>query len=215
MPATITGITTVRAGSRVRVISLDGEPWHTTAAPVIRELGIAEGDIVEVSDIARGVEAAERVAARERALALLGYRERSVAELRTKTLDDGYPSGIVDDVVADLERSGLVDDVRFAEAFVRSLSVGKGLGRRRIERELAQKGVSPEVAAAVLLEYCDPEDSPARVLEAARHLARRGDRVDLLAARLVRKGYGPGEAFAAARKTLAATPSDDGGSDDA
>lgn len=213
MPVTITEIATVRTGSRVRVISLDGEPWHTTAAPVIRELGIAEDDIVEAPALAADLEAAERVAARERALAVLGYRERSVAELRGKVLDDGYPSGIVDDVIADLVRVGIVDDARFAEAFVRSLSVGKKLGRRRIERELELKGISPEIAAASLLEYCDPEDAPQRLLEAAQRLVRRGDRVDLLASRLVRKGYGAGEAFAAARETLAAMASDDDGFD--
>jgi regulatory protein len=212
MPMTITGIATVRVGSRVRVISLDGEPWRTTAAPVIRMLGIADGDIVESSRLAHDLEAAERVAARERALALLGYRERSVAELTRKLLDDGYPAGIAHDVVASLESSGLVDDARFAESFVRSRSVGKGLGRRRIERELAEKGISPEIAATVLLEYCDPEDAPERALQAARRLSRRGDRVDLLASRLVRKGYGVGEAFAAAREALlSATSGDDGG----
>jgi len=201
--ATITEIATARAGSRVRIISLDEEPWHTTAAPVVRELGIAVGDIVDANTLANQLEAAERVAARERALAVLGFRERSVAELRSKVCDDGYPSGIVDDVIAAFERAGLVDDVRFTEAFVRSLSVGKKLGRRRIEQELTRKGISPEVAAAALLEYCNPDDAANRVLTAARRLARRGDRVDLLAARLVRKGYAPGEAFTAARETVA------------
>lgn len=204
MIATITTIETPRIGSRVRVIFLDDEQWHTTAAPVIRELGIAEGDIVDTDELARSLDAAERVAARERALATLGYRERSVAELRSKVLDDGYPTGIVDDVVASLESAGIVDDDRFAEMFVRSMAVGKRLGRHRIERELDQKGIAPEVAAAALHEYLNLDDAPARALEAARRLARQGDRVDLLAARLVRKGYGPAEAFGAAREIVAA-----------
>ncbi len=209
MPATITEIATVRLGSRVRIISLDGEPWHTTAAAVVRALELVESDIVEQSDLADALRTAERVAARERALALLGYRERSVAELRGKVLDDGYPSDVVDEVVGDLQQSGLVDDARFAESFVRSLSVGKGLGRRRIERELAQKGVPSGIAEAVLLEYCDPEDAAAAVRAAATRLARRGDRIDLLASRLVRKGYAPGEAFGAAREILSEMSSGD------
>jgi regulatory protein len=199
----------------VRVIFLDEEDWHTTAAPVIRELGLAEGDIVDTDDLARSIEAAERVAARERALATLGYRERSVAELRTKVLDDGYPTGIVDDVVASLESAGIVDDARFTEMLVRSMAVGKRLGRHRIERELELKGIAPEVAALALNEYLNLDDAPGRVLDAARRLARGGDRVDLLAARLVRKGYAPGEAFGAARETLAAMQADEGESDGA
>jgi len=206
--ATITTIETPRIGSRVRVIFLDDEEWHTTAAPVIKELGIAEGDIVDSDELALSLEAAERVAARERALATLGYRERSVAELRSKILDDGYPTGVVDDVVASLESAGIVDDARFTEMYVRSLAVGKRLGRHRIERELEQKGIAPEVAAVALHEYLNLDDAPARVLESARRLARAGDRVDLLAARLVRKGYAPGEAFGAARATLAALHED-------
>ncbi len=209
MIATITRIETPRIGSRVRVIFMDEEIWHTTAAPVIRELGIVEGDIVDTDDLARSIDAAERVAARERALATLGYRERSVAELRSKVVDDGYPAGIVDDVVASLESAGIVDDARFTEMFVRSMAVGKRLGRHRIVRELEQKGIAPEVAAAALNEYLNLDDAPARVLEAARRLARDGDRVDLLAARLVRKGYAPGEAFGAAREALAAMRADE------
>lgn len=213
MLATITGIETPRIGSRVRVIFLDDEDWHTTAAPVIRELGIAEGDIVDTDDLARSIEAVERVAARERALATLGYRERSVAELRTKVLEDGYPTGIVDDVVASLESAGIVDDARFTEMFVRSMAVGKRLGRHRIERELELKGIAPEVAAVALNEYLNLDDAPGRVLDAARRLARAGDRVDLLAARLVRKGYAPGEAFGAARQALTAMQADEDESD--
>lgn len=209
MLATITRIETPRIGSRVRVIFLDEEEWHTTAAPVIRELGIAEGDIVDADDLSRSLDAAERVAARERALATLGYRERSVAELRTKVLDDGYPTGIVDEVVASLESAGIVDDARFTEMFVRTMAVGKRLGRHRVERELELKGIAPEVAAAPLNEYLNVDDAPGRVRDAARRLARQGDRVDLLAARLVRKGYVPGEAFGAARETLAAMHADE------
>lgn len=215
MIATITKIEAPRIGSRVRVIFLDDEEWHTTAAPVIRELAIAEGDIVDTDEFSRSLDAAERVAARERALATLGYRERSVAELRAKVLDDGYPTGIVDDVVGSLESAGIVDDARFTEMFVRSMAVGKRLGRHRIERELEQKGIAPEVAAAALHEYLNLDDAPARVLDAARRLARAGDRVDLLAARLVRKGYAPGEAYGAARETLASMHSDEDMSDNA
>lgn len=72
----------------------------------------------------------------------------------------------VDEVVARALRSGLVDDVRYAEGRVASLR-RRGGSARAIQAKLAQKGVARATVAAAL------EDGPGDELAAAHALARR------------------------------------------
>lgn len=198
----ITSITAVRIGGRARIIEIDGHAWRTTSAATVRLAGIKEGDVVSLETLQEQLDEAERQALRDRALAVLGYRERSVSELRSKLLEDGYPSESVASTVSAFERSGLVDDERFAESVARSAAGLRAIGRRRAERDLASRGVSDEIAAAALDMYIPAEGEHARAVALARRLRKPDERVDRLAARLVRKGYAPFVAFEAAREAL-------------
>ncbi|PKQ38745.1 MAG: RecX family transcriptional regulator [Actinobacteria bacterium HGW-Actinobacteria-1] len=213
-PGVITAITAVRVGGRARVIEVDGVAWRTTSAATIRLASIREGDVVTLEALEQQVDEAERQALRDRALAVLAYRERSVSELRTKLLEDGYPPESVATTVSAFERSGLVDDVRFADSVARSAAGGRGLGRRRAERDLASRGVADDVAAAALDQYMPAEGEHARAVELALRLRRTNERVDRLAARLVRKGFAPFVAFGAAREALSDLPDDDSVAED-
>ena len=77
---------------------------------------------------------------RRRALDLLARREHARLELEQKLGERGFPTATVADVLDALERDGLLDEQRFAEAFVRS-RIGKGQGPVRIRAELGRRGV--------------------------------------------------------------------------
>ncbi|PKQ21284.1 MAG: hypothetical protein CVT66_00340 [Actinobacteria bacterium HGW-Actinobacteria-6] len=202
MTGIVTKVTTVRVGCRPRVIEINEQPWRTTSAATIRLSGLREGDIVDLDALTLRIDEAEQQALRERGLALLGYRERSVSELRSKLLEDGYPDASVHTLVAALERSGLVNDERFAESLVRSAAGGKSHGRRRAAMDLATRGVADDIAHAALDEYMPADNEPARARQAARKLSRPNERVDRLATRLVRKGFSPSVSYSAAREVL-------------
>lgn len=208
-PVVITAITAVRLGGRARVIEIDGVAWRTTSAATIRLASILEGDVTTLEELSAQVDEAERQALRDRALAVLAYRERSVSELRSKLLEDGYPPDSVDAIITAFEHSGLVDDERFADSVARSAAGSRGLGRRRAEHDLATRGVSDEIAAAALDRHMPLDGEEARALVLARRLRKSNERVDRLAARLVRKGFAPFIAFGAAREALSDLPDDD------
>lgn len=84
--------------------------------------------------------------AREAALRLLARREHSAVELKTKLVGKGWPEDHVDRVVPALAEAGLQSDVRFAESFARQRS-GRFYGPRRIQAELAQRGIASDLAA--------------------------------------------------------------------
>ena len=217
--ALVTDIKSLRRGSKRRVIELDHSEWRETSSEVLASLGVSAGYIAPEAELAEALDAAEPKHAREQALRLLAYRERSAAEVRSRLLEDGYPEVVASDVVVALQRTGLVDDERFARMMARVLTQIRGMGRARALRELASKGVDTELARASLYEALPPDAE----LEAAATLAhalaaRPAATVDRIAARLARKGYSPAIALRAARAafaTLERDAADDAGEWDA
>jgi regulatory protein len=201
--ALVTDVIAPRRGSKRRVVELDHAPWRDTSAEVLAALGIRAGHIAPEDEIGAALDAEEPVRARERAIRLLAYRERSVTELRSRLVDDGYPEEVAARTVGDLERIGLVDDERFAGSLARVLTGVRGMGRSRALRELAAKGVDPEMAREALDENLTPEDEHDHALELARAVASRpGASFDRVAARLARKGYSVSVSLRATREAF-------------
>ncbi len=86
---------------------------------------------------------------REVALALLARREHSCAELSRKLRSKGFDPREVAALVARLAADKLVDDERFAEAFLHA-ALGRGLGPLRVQRELGERGVCEEMIATAI-----------------------------------------------------------------
>ncbi len=206
--ALITDIVTPHHRSRRRLLHLDGHEWRMTSSAVVADLGLEIGHVEPDGDLADRIARAEVTHARERALRLLGYRERSVKELASRLEQDGYPHDTAVDTVDSLRASGIVDDARFARALAHSMTSVRGLGRTRLAAELRSKGVDDELVDAVLEESCSPDNEMARATELARALAARtGPDVGRLATRLVRKGYTRSTALRAAKAAVPAGPS--------
>ncbi|HEY5548091.1 MAG TPA: RecX family transcriptional regulator [Coriobacteriia bacterium] len=214
----VTEIRTVRRGSKRRLVLLDDEPWRIAPADVLREAGLQVGDTGTDAEMVERLSKVEGRSARDRAVRLLTYRDRSSAELMVRLDEDGYLPQVAADTVTRLLDLGLLDDDRFARALARSLTRTKGLGRSRASREMIARGVDPDAVSAVLEEALPPEDEENAALAQARVFARRvGATRDRVAARLMRKGYAPRIALSAAREACEAIADgpDDGGWDTA
>ena len=82
--------------------------------------------------------------ARERALRLLGLRDRSRREIGMRLRQAGFEPGVIDETVEWLAGLGYLDDRRFAGAYAAEKQ-RSGWGSRRIRAELAAKGVERSV----------------------------------------------------------------------
>jgi regulatory protein len=82
----------------------------------------------------------DRPACRRRAMDLLARREHSRVELEQKLLARSFDEPLVAEVLDELEHDGLLSADRFAQSFVAS-RYARGQGPRRIERELAERGI--------------------------------------------------------------------------
>ncbi len=100
------------------------------------------------------------------AIKLLARREHSRVELRQKLGRQGkFNSKQIDEALTKLVQSGYLSDRRFAEQFVGSRL--RRWGRRRIEYELAQRGIDKALILDVLANV-DEDDEVARTLAVLR-----------------------------------------------
>ena len=112
--------------------------------------------------------------ARSAALALLGRRDYTTAELRDKLHDKGYDPAAIDAALDDLRERRFVDDQRVAAAHVRTAAAIKGRGRVRIARELAARGLDRDLIDATIAELDPGEESGAirKILQRKRWPAK-------------------------------------------
>jgi regulatory protein len=93
-----------------------------------------------------------------RALDLLARAPRSARDLRRRLLLKGDLEADVEAAIERLTAAGLLDDGAYARAFTRSKVSSQGFSRRRLQQELAKRGVARDVAAAAIAEVLHDED---------------------------------------------------------
>jgi regulatory protein len=172
-----------------RLVFNDGMEPRVTSKAAVKQLGLVENTRMDVSTLEQALKGCEYDLAKEKALQLLGYRERSCAELVRKLQNAGYPRSVCLAVTERFSEVQLVDDARFAGMWVRTRRAS-GYGSRRISRELHEKGIAEDVIETALAQ----QGAGADQLEAAR-TALRGrtprDRADgnRLVRRLISRGF--------------------------
>jgi regulatory protein len=155
-------------------------------------------------------EASREEQARNLCLRLLTARARTRAELEGQLAKRGYPDELSQRVLDRLAHVGLVDDVDFAEQWVRSRRVNAGKGKRALAAELRTKGVDDDVVTAALADI-DAGTERERAEQLVRDKLRReklGDDDDTKVARrlvgmLARRGYNQTMAFDVVKDELA------------
>ena len=81
--------------------------------------------------------------ARETALRILDRTRKTRKELERRLAERGFAAPVAGQALDRLARVGLVDDVEYARAFLRSrLGRGRAVGMRVLEQQLAARGVS-------------------------------------------------------------------------
>lgn len=133
----------------------------------------------------------------ERALDMLEARARASVELRRLLIRKGEPEAAVDAAIDRLKGSGLLDDANFARQFTRSKALGAGVSRRRLEQELARRGVNRETTSEAIDEVFEDEgvDESATIERVARKKLRTLAKLDeetqrrRLYAFLARRGF--------------------------
>ncbi|HEU4976685.1 MAG TPA: RecX family transcriptional regulator [Baekduia sp.] len=122
----------------------------------------------------------------------LGYRDRTVLEVRRHLESKRVEPDTIDATVGELLEQGYLDDARFAQRFAEDRRTLDDWGAERIERKLLSYGVDPQVVAAALSDRdaADELDAALTVLRRRFHTPPQTDRErERALGFLVRKGY--------------------------
>lgn len=177
-------------------VVIDGVTTATLSLHAIEQLQLSVGCDVAGFEERIALEAAQ-LAVYDRALNLLAFRARSSAELARALVRKGAERPVVDRAIARLQEQGLLNDAAFAQAFTRAKVLGANHSRRRVQQELARKGVARNVSDAAIGVVFEEEgvDQGALVETAARKKLRTLATLDpavrrrRLYAFLARRGY--------------------------
>lgn len=177
-------------------VLVDGRVEASVSIEAIERLQLRVGR--EYADVADAV-AAESAAMKtyDRAVNMLAVRARSTAELRRVLVRKGEPAEHVEAAIGRLVAQGYLDDESFARQFARSKVLGAGVSKRRLQQELARKGVERAVADAAIVDVMVNEEVDAESIidEVARRKLRALRNEDpavqrrRLYAHLARRGY--------------------------
>lgn len=178
MTPTVTGLRE-RARGRVAV-ELDGRAWRVLPADAVVRAGLTVGRALDrptARELAREVRRAHALTRATRTLATSG---RSRGELEQRLARAGHARGAREEALATLDRAGLVDDARLAQARAESMA-RRGYGDAAIRADLRRR-LLPADAVAEAVSGLEPEldraqrlvDAETPLAKALRRLAGRG-----------------------------------------
>lgn len=167
MAGTITGLKYQQhAPDRVNVY-LDGA--YAFALPALTAARLRVGQFLDDTAI-ESLQASDRQQkAYDRAIRYLGYRPRSVAEVRRHLAGAEQDADVVEAVMARLAEAGYLDDAEFARFWVENRQQFRPKGAAALRQELRARGLDREAIAAALTEL----DAAEAAYRAARPRAER------------------------------------------
>ncbi|UCG94551.1 MAG: regulatory protein RecX [Candidatus Aerophobus sp.] len=145
----ITAINSQRRNPNRYSIFIDGEFVLGIDKETVEDMDLRVGKLVDEKDLKKITSQEELNKAQAYALMLLGYRERSLREIKIRMRQKGYEEKLVEKVVKYLKDRNLINDKRFTQLWAES-RIKKGYGRWRIQSELEQKGVNREITDEIL-----------------------------------------------------------------
>ena len=124
-----------------------------------------------------------------RAVDLISRRLRSEREIRDYAGRKQWSKDNTERVIARLYDRGYLNDLVFAQAFVRSRQSAQKYSRRRIERDLVNKGISHRIIQQVLDEGAGMADDNDALTNLVAKKYHRYDDINKLKAYLARAGF--------------------------
>lgn len=182
----------VQKKNRQRVnIFLDGEFGFGLSRIVAAWLNVGQ-ELGEEKIASLQAEDAREVAL-QKALNFLSYRARSLEEIRQNLRKHEMPEAVIEETLERLQKAGLANDERFAQAWVENRSTFRPRSHRALSMELRHKGLDEQVIQTALAEA---KDEGELAYQAALRKARRFEGLEWpdfrrkLSEFLARRGFG-------------------------
>ncbi|MCB9457532.1 MAG: RecX family transcriptional regulator [Anaerolineaceae bacterium] len=168
MPQGVITALEVQKRDKQRVnIYLDGE--YAFSLSLIEAAKLHKGQVLSEELIAELRDEDTILRAVDTAAHFLGYRPRSMAEVRQNLADKGFSPSVIETALGRLVERGYVDDLAFARYWVQNRSTFRPRSQQALRYELRQKGVTEDHIQAALTDL----DELSLAYEVARQRASR------------------------------------------
>jgi regulatory protein len=170
-------------------VYLDGE--YAFSLTLIEAAKLHKGQQLSEPEVAALRDEDTVLQAVDSAARFLGFRPRSLQEVRRNLTEKEFPPPIVEAAMQRLTTMGHLDDRAFARYWVQSRSAFKPLSQRALRQELRQKGIEDAIITEILSELEESELAYRAAQTQLRRL-RRSSRRDFkvkIASFLQRRGF--------------------------
>ena len=111
--------------------------------------------------------------ARRKTLRYLAYRGRSVAEVRSRLLEQGFDRDVIEKVIDRLSDLGYLDDGNFSNQWAKHLATLRLWGDKKIEATLREKGMPRDLIDRAIAEARVEKDEESAIRELIEKRLRR------------------------------------------
>jgi regulatory protein len=146
----ITEISKIKNKIRFLNIVIGNKDKYVIHKDVVVKYGLKKEDEISENDIGELLHQNEFHIAKDTALRYLSYRQRTEYELKKKLTQKKFKIKIIDSIVKNFQRIGLINDNEFAESFCLDILKKKGVGKSLLKHKLLSKGIPKEIIASVI-----------------------------------------------------------------
>ncbi|MBZ0286564.1 MAG: RecX family transcriptional regulator [Anaerolineae bacterium] len=170
-------------------VHIDGE--YAFSLSLMEAAQLRKGQVLGETEIARLRGEDAIIQAVDKAAHFLGYRPRSMAEVRRNLTEKDIPAEVIEAALTRLTDMGYLDDEAFARYWIQNRSEFKPLSQRALRQELRQKGLANAVIDTVLDEVPETDLAYKAALSRVRRLKRLShkDFQTKMASFLQRRGF--------------------------
>jgi len=146
----ITRIASDRSHRGSKSIYADGEYLTSISAEMLIRSGLRVGDDIS-EDTLQAIQHSETVlSAKTTALRFLSYRPRTEREVRDKLREKEFPENEITAAIADLKKSGLLNDAEFARMYIQNVLAARPVGKTVLRQKMLLLGLDRTTAEAAL-----------------------------------------------------------------
>jgi regulatory protein len=134
----------------IYIITLSDGTVFDADIMTVAKYGLYKGTAITADEEDKILNEAAVSLAKNYALNLLDRKMYTASELKKKLLQRKYGDRQISSVLSDLQKSGLIDDTRYAELYFASLLRQKKYSFREIRKKMLNKGLNPELVEKTL-----------------------------------------------------------------
>lgn len=140
-------------------VYLDEEYAFPVSISDEKNIGLEEGMEISEETLAKLLLVIVFPNAKQKAISLLKFMDRTEKELKYRLSLELYPEDIIEKAIAYAKEYGFINDERYAESYIRSRREKKS--KMVIKNELLMKGINKEIIDNIFLsEYQSEEEDP-------------------------------------------------------